>query len=328
MVLLVGDIGGTKTRIGVYSSDKGEKAPLIEKTFSSVRYQNFEGVLQEFLQDVDMKFERAVFGVAGPVVGDKISITNLPWKIDKNQLKNTLKIPSVKLLNDLEALGYALSSLDSTDIFTLNQGKRDPEGNIAVIAPGTGLGEAFLAKNGKQYKPNATEGGHVDFAPRNSLQIRLLQYLSGRFGHVSYEKVCSGLGIQNIYMFLKKSEQMKEPEWLTIQRSQVDDPTPVIIDAAVNDKQDCKICITALNLFLSILGAEAGNLSLKVKATGGVYLGGGIPPRIISVLKNGTFMEAFKQKGSMTYLLEKIPVHVILNPNTGLSGAALYGFKL
>ncbi len=326
-MLLAGDIGGTKTKIGVYSSDKGAKAPLIEKTFTSAQYPNFELVLQEFLQSVDIKFERAVFGVAGPLMDDKVSITNLPWEIDKKQLKNILQIPSVKLLNDLEALGYALPSLDPTDIFTLNQGKIDSEGNIAVIAPGTGLGEVFLTKNGNQYKPNATEGSHVDFAPTNSLQIRLLQHLLGHFGHVSYEKVCSGLGIQNIYAFLKKCEQIEEPEWLTIQLSKVDDPTPTIINAAINDKQNCKICITTLNLFLSILGAEAGNLALKVKATGGVYLGGGIPPRIISVLKNGKFMEAFKQKGSMTYLVERIPVHVILNPNAVLLGAALYGFK-
>ena len=181
----------------------------------------------------------------------------------------------------------------------------------------------------KGLKPHASEGGHCDFAPANPLQLRLLEYLWGRFGHVSYERVCSGSGIPNIYDFLKNGEKMEEPEWLTLALSRVDDPAPVIIDAAMNKDRDhdCRICRATLDCFISILGAEAGNLALKAKATGGVYLGGGIPPRIVPALKGGLFMEAFTQKKSMKYLLEKIPVHVILNPNVALSGAAAYGFS-
>ncbi len=327
MALLVGDIGGTKTRMGVYSLDRGKKVLLIEKTFPCAQYPDFESILQRFLQSVDMKFDKAVLGVAGPVMDDRALITNLPWKIDKKQLEETFAISSVKLLNDLEAIGYAVSALESKDLFTLNGGKADPEGNIAVIAPGTGLGEAFLTRMFNRYIPSATEGGHVDFAPTNSLQIRLLQYLSSRLAHVSYERVCSGLGIKNIYGFLKQGEQMAEPEWLARELVKVKDPVPVIIDSAVSKDRQCRICIDTLDLFLSILGAEAGNLALKVKATGGVYLGGGILPRIISVLNNGTLMDAFKKKQAMARLLERIPVHVILNPDAALLGAALYGFN-
>ena len=327
MALLVGDIGGTKTRMGVYSLDKGKAVLLIEKTFASAQYPNFESILALFLRQVDMKFEKAVLGVAGPVVDDRVSITNLPWKIDKKKLEDRFEIPLVKLLNDLETMGYAVLALDSTDLFTLNGGRADPQGNIAVIAPGTGLGEAFLTRVSSRYIPSATEGGHGDFAPTNSLQIRLLQYLSNRLGHVSYERVCSGLGIKNIYGFLKQGEQMEEPEWLAQALLKVKDPVPVIIDSALSKDRQCKICMATLDLFLSILGAEAGNLALKVKATGGVYLGGGILPRIISVLDNGILIGAFKKKQAMAGLLERIPVHVILNPDAALLGAARYGFN-
>lgn len=329
MLVIAGDIGGTKTRLGIFSSEKGGKKPLVEETFLSREYPNFESVLQVFLHSIDMKFDRAVFGVAGPLVDGRVSVTNLPWTIAENSLKNFLKIPSISLINDLEALGYALPLFDPTELYTLNHGREDPLGNMAVIAPGTGLGELFLTRDktgGKKVlNPHASEGGHCDFAPANPLQVRLLEYLWGRFGHVSYERVCSGSGIPNIYDFLKNNENMEEPEWLTLALSGVDDPAPVIMNAAMNEEDNCRICRAALDCFISILGAEAGNLALKAKATGGIYLGGGIPHRLVPALKNGLFMEAFTQKQSMKYLLEQIPIHVILNPNGALSGAGAYG---
>jgi glucokinase len=331
MFVIAGDIGGTKTTLGIFSSEKGGKKPLIEKTFQSRQYPDFESILQTFLQSCDMDADRrAVFGVAGPSIDGRVSVTNLPWTIDERRLKALFKIPFLALINDLEALGYALPLLGSTDLFTLNKGRIDPLGNMAVVAPGTGLGELILTRDEpgakKGLKPHASEGGHCDFAPANPLQLRLLEYLWSRFGHVSYERVCSGSGIPNIYDFLKNGEGMEEPEWLARVLSGADDPTPVIINAAMNNNLDCRICRATLDCFISILGAEAGNLALKAKATGGIYLGGGIPPRLLPALKGGLFMEAFTQKTSMKYLLEKIPVHVILNPNGALLGAAAYGF--
>jgi glucokinase len=202
-----------------------------------------------------------------------------------------------------------------------------PGGAIAIVAPGTGLGEAYLVWDGSHYRACASEGGHADFAPNNQLEIDLLCYLQDRFGHVSYERVCSGQGIANIYAFLRHSGY-EEPTWLAKRLAAVDDPTPVIVNAALGAREPCRICDTALDVFASILGAETGNLALKVLSTGGVYLGGGIPPRILPVLKQDGFMKAFRHKGRLSGLLTRVPVHVILNPKTALLGAACYGLEL
>jgi glucokinase len=321
-MLLAGDIGGTKTNLAVYSAESGPRAPLAEETFPSDAYASLEDVVSEFLARIDREISWASFGVAGPVMAGWAKITNLPWKLSEDHLEEALGFP-VRLLNDLEAIAYAVTFLDPEDIETLNAGEAAQHGAVAIVAPGTGLGEAYLVWNGSRYRAYASEGGHADFAPNDALETDLLCYLRDRLGHVSYERVCSGQGIANIYDFLKDSGH-GEPDWLAERLAAADDPTPIIVDGALGE-ETCPICVTALTTFASILGAEAGNMALKVLATGGVYLGGGIPPRVLPVLKQDDFMEAFRYKGRFSNLLSRVPLHVILNPKAALLGAACYG---
>jgi len=326
-MLLAGDIGGTKTDLAVFSPEAGPRAPLAEGRFPSADYPSLEALVREFLSQMDVKVERASFGVAGPVVAGRATITNLPWVMDEEQLQAALHLSSVRLLNDLNAIAHAVPFLEPAGLHTLNEGHQPaPDGNIAIVAPGTGLGEAFLTWDGSRYRPHASEGGHADFAPTNSLEIELLRYLHDRFEHVSYERVCSGRGLPNIYAFLKDSGYADEPAWLAEQLAAADDPTPVIVNTAL--ARECELCVATLDTFVSILGAEAGNLALKVLASGGVYLGGGIPPRILPALEQERFMEAFRSKGRMSDLLASVPVHVILNPKAALLGAACHGLEL
>lgn len=329
-MLLAGDIGGTKTNLAVYSLEGPLGTPLAEKTYPSSRYPNLESLVREFLSEVNLKVDRAAFGVAGPVVAGRVTTTNLPWEIDDEHLRRVLNLSSVRLLNDLEAIAQAIPLLKERDLHTLNEGRAIPGGAIGLIAPGTGLGEAFLTWDSSRYRAHASEGGHVGFAPANRLEAELLQYLRDRHGfdHVSYERVCSGLGLPTIYAFLKDRGQAEEPAWLAEQLAAAKDRTPVIVSAALDKKRTCELCVSALNIFVSILGAEAGNLALKVLATGGIYVGGGIPPRILSALENGRFMEAFVRKGRMSGLLARMPVKIILNPKAALLGAACRGLEL
>lgn len=327
-MLLAGDIGGTKTNLAVFSPEDGLRDPLAEATFPSVHYPSLEALVREFLSQVDLKVERASFGVAGPVVAGRATITNLPWVMEETQLREALKLSSVRLLNDLAAIAHAVPFLEPADVHTLNEGEPAPGGTIAVIAPGTGLGEAFLTWDGSRYRPHASEGGHADFAPTNPLEVELLRYLQDRFEHVSYERVCSGRGLPNIYAFLRDSGYADEPARLAEQLAVADDPTPVIVNAAFDGERPCGLCVATLSAFVSILGAEAGNLALKVLATGGVYLGGGISPRILPALEQEQFMQAFRNKGRMADLLARFPVHVILNPRVALLGAACHGLEL
>ena len=327
-MLLAGDIGGTKTNVGIYSSDKGPREPLFEGTFPSGQYASLEDLVSEFLSKCSIKVDQAIFGVAGAVVGGQAKITNLPWVIEEARLKDTLGLKSVRLLNDLEAIAYAVPLLMGEDMHTLNRGEPKPMGALAVIAPGTGLGEAFLMWDGFRYKAYPSEGGHGDFGPTNPLEIELLRYLHKKMEHVSYERVCSGHGLPNIYAYLKESGYAEEPAWLAEQLAATDDPTPVIISVALNAERKSALCRTTLEIFISTLGAEAGNLALKVMATGGICLGGGISPRIISLLNDGPFIESFTNKGRFSALVSRIPVHVILNPKTALIGAAFCGLEL
>jgi len=324
-MLLAGDIGGTKTNLGIYSIEKGPREPLIEATLPSGEYPSLEALVSAFLGQVTVNIDCASFGVAGPVVKGKAKITNLPWVIDEAQLEKTLKMRSVHLFNDLEAIAYGVPLLESRDLHTLNEGVAIPGGTMAVIAPGTGLGEAFLIWDGNRYRAHASEGGHADFGPTGPMEIDLLRYLQETMEHVSYERICSGNGLPNIYAFLRDRGYAIEPAWLADQLSSADDPTPVIVNAALDTANTCELCRTTLHVFVSVLGAEAGNLALKVLATGGVYLGGGIPPRIIPALENKVFLESFTQKGRFSDLVTRIPVHVIMNPKIGLIGAASHG---
>jgi len=325
-IILAGDIGATKTNLGVYTPEKGPREPVAEETFPSGRHSSLEALVAEFLAQSQMDVERVVFGVAGPVVGGQATITNLPWVIDEAQLKKKLNLQSVLLLNDLEATAQGVPLLKAEDLHCLNKGEPIHGGTKAVIAPGTGLGEAFLTWDGSRYQAHASEGGHTDFGPSNPLEDDLLQHLRDQGGHVSYERICSGMGLPNIYAYLRDSGYAEEPAWLAEQLAAADDPTAFIVNAALEN--EAKLCNDSLNLFCSVLGAEAGNMALKVLATGGVYLGGGIPPRILPALKQGVFMQAFLNKGRLSDLLAKVPVHVILNPKIALIGAAFYGLEL
>jgi len=326
-MLLAGDIGGTKTILAIFSPEKGWRVPHAEAIFPSANYPSVEAVVQEFLAQHDFSVDRASFGVAGPVVAGRATITNLPWVMEETQLQQALRIPSVRLLNDVDAIAHAVPFLESQDLHTLNEGQAVSSGAIAVIAPGTGLGEAFLTWHGSHYQAHTSEGGHADFAPTNAFETELLRYLMTRFPHVSFERVCSGKGLPNIYAYLKEIGYAEEPQWLAQQLAATQDRTPIIINNALDQEKACELCVASLNAFVSILGAEAGNLGLKVLATGGVYLGGGIPPRILSYLDGERFMQAFTHKGRFTQMLTRIPVHVILNPKIALLGAARYGFE-
>ncbi len=329
-MLLAGDIGGTKTNLAVFSTEAedGWRKPLAEATFPSGRYPGLEALVEEFQQQHHFTIERASFGVAGPVVNGRATITNLPWILEENHLKNVLGIPLVSLLNDLTAIAHGVPYLGAEDLHTLNAGHPVQKGAIAVVAPGTGLGEAFLTWEGGRYHAHTSEGGHADFAPADALQLELLRYLQLRYPHVSFERVCSGKGLPNIYAFLKESGHATEPAWLADTLAQAKDPTPVIVENALDKERACDICTMTMQLFVSILGAEAGNMALKVLATGGVFLGGGIPPRILPFLSEGRFMQSFLRKGRLSDVLIPIPVYVILNPNIALLGAARHGFEM
>jgi glucokinase len=251
MMLLAGDIGGTKTNLAVFSPEAGPRAPLAEATFPSGRYPSLEALVREFLARVDLPVERASFGVAGPVVARQATITNLPWVMDEAYLQKALNLSAVRLLNDLAAIAHAVPFMEPDDLYTLNEGQPVPGGNLAIVAPGTGLGEAFLTWDGSRYQPHASEGGHADFAPTTPSEVELLRYLQDRFEHVSYERVCSGRGLPNIYAYLRDSGYAEEPSWLAEQLAAADDPTPVIVNTALNDTRPCELCIETLNTFVS-----------------------------------------------------------------------------
>lgn len=325
--VLAGDVGGTKTNLALFDSDLGLNHPLTEATLRSGDYSSLEELVQHFLSDVETGVDRASFGVPGPVKNGQVSATNLPWTTNEADLARVLDISGVHLLNDVLAFAHAVPFFQEKDVHVLNQGRAVAGGAMAVVAPGTGLGEAYLTWDGAGYSAFASEGGHCDFAPRNDLEIGLLRHLGQNLDHVSYENVCSGRGIANIYTYLKESGYAEEPAWLRDRLAKPGDPAAIIVGAAQDTETRCDLCSGALDLFVSILGAEAGNMALKVMATGGVYLAGGIPARIIPQLEQGPFQKAFMQKGRMSGLLEQMPLRVLLNPKSALLGAACHGMS-
>jgi glucokinase len=321
--ILAGDIGGTKTTLAVMAGGDGYET-LAEATFPSKDFPDLETIVSRFLSGAGVSVEHACFGVAGPVSGGRARITNLPWVLDEERLRESLGLSSVRLINDLVAIATAVPGLGPASLHTVQAGSPVPGGAIAVVAPGTGLGEAFLVRDGTRYVAFPSEGGHADFAPANEIEIDLLRFVRERQGHVSVERVCSGLGIPVLYDFLRNRSAAPEPAWLAERLAGAPDRTPMIIEAGAGSGPRSALCASVIELFTSILGGEAGNLALKVLATGGVYIAGGIPPRILRALEGGTFLAAFNDKGRFRDLLERIPVHVVVEPRVALLGAARF----
>jgi glucokinase len=320
-MILAGDIGGTHARLSCYRQVNGHFVAVHEDVFASRGYRGLDEIVVKFVSDSGVRPAVASFGVAGPVRNGRVETSNLPWIVESSRLAEELDLPSVNLINDLEAQAWGIQCLGDSDTVALNQIKETPVGNQAVVAAGTGLGEAGLFWDGRQYQVFACEGGHCDFAPRNELEIDLLRYLLTRFGHVSYERIVSGPGLVNVYLFLKDTHRGEEPQWLHDEIT-AGDPGAAISRAALSGKSS--LAEQALDLWISIYGAEAGNMALKILATGGVYLAGGIAPKILPKLSGPLFMQAFLGKGRLQPLLEAIPVRVITNEKTGLLGAARY----
>jgi glucokinase len=314
-MILAGDIGGTNSRLAFF--DQGKLVGK-EKKFPSQKYSSLEEIIREFLQG--QRVEKACFGIAGPVREGKSKVTNLPWVIDAEKIGRTLGIPSVHLLNDLEANAYGLKALKKEELFVLHEG-RAQKGNQALIAAGTGLGEAGLIWDGKTHRPFACEGGHTDFGPRNQWEIELWVYLKKKFGHVSYERVVSGPGLHNIFQFLidtgKETLSSAVKEEFALR-----DPSRVISEWGSQDKDPA--CVRAVEWFISLYGAEAGNMALKFFAVGGFYLGGGIAPHLSKKIKQGTFHASFVDKGRFREFLESIPIWIVMNDDAALLGAASY----
>jgi glucokinase len=323
-MLIAGDIGGTKTDLAIYSSESGPHAPLMQTNVHSADYPSLQALVAEFLAQAKLSVDVASFDVAGPVIDGHVKTTNLPWVLDERSLARDLNLKSVHLMNDLEAIARAVPVLQASDLITLNAGEPVPQGAIAVIAPGTGLGESFLTWNGSQYVAHSSEGGHSDFAPTDQRQIRLLQYLLQRFDHVGIERVCSGIGIPNIYEYLRDAEKMPEQPDVAQSIASAHDRTKAIVDAAVDSNNSSELCQATVEMFASILASEAGNLVLKVLATGGIYIAGGVALHVLSALQKPPFMDAFTRKGRFKDLMTRIPVHVITT-RAALLGAATYG---
>jgi glucokinase len=324
-MILAGDVGGTKVHLALYDFEGGRLKPIRDHRYPAHDFAKLDDIVLDFLsKDDDRKqVAAACFGCPGPVRNGRLKLTNLPWLLDSAELAASLSIEHIFLINDLEANGYGIPELAPEHIFTLHEGDTSAVGHRGLIAAGTGLGEAVLIWDGKKgHVPIPSEGGHCDFAARNEIEIAMLQYLHRTLaGRVSFERVVSGLGIKNVYAFLRDDRKLDEPAWLR-ERLEREDPNAVIGECAENGSSE--ICFETLRLFCSAYGAETGNIALKVLATGGMYLGGGIAPKILKTLKNGAFMEAFLDKGRMSSLLETVPVRVILDESCALLGAAAY----
>jgi glucokinase len=323
-VILAADIGGTSSRLAVFDVDAGQLRPVVQERYASSGFRSLEDVVRTFQTTHRLSVDHACFAVAGAVIGARAQTPNLPWQVDAAALAREIGLPNVGLLNDLEANAYGIPALGATDLVILNAGSPNAVGNQAVISAGTGLGEAGLYWDGHEHHPFATEGGHADFAPRNELEVELLRHLRRTHDRVSWERVVSGPGLVGIYEFLRDTGRGSEPAWLRDALG-TGDPAAVISSAAEDGRSEA--CRHALDIFVSAYGAAAGNVALSVMATGGVYVGGGIAPKIIDSLRRGPFMEAFRAKGRLRGVLDAIPVRVILNELTALLGAARWAAR-
>ena len=323
-IILAGDIGGTNTRLGLFSRGRQRPVPETLEVYASRDADRFEDILQRFMKATGASVSGACFGIAGPVVGGRVQTTNLPWEVSAAQLKKRFNWQQVRLINDLGAMAHAVAVLDSAELHTLNEGEPIRESPLGLIAPGTGLGMALRVPKGNRFEILPSEGGHSDFAPTSRIQSRLWRHLHQALGHVGAERVLSGPGLVNIYDWLCKSSRADEPRWLTAMIKD-GDPARVISKAALEERDP--VCVKTLEIFVSIFGAVAGNLALIGLTRAGIYLGGGIAPQILPKLKEGLFMKSFTDKGRFQELMQRIPVHVILNQEAPLLGAAVCAFE-
>jgi len=324
-MILAGDVGGTKASLAHYALENGKLNRVLLKTYSSRDFDSLNTVIRLFRKEHPAPLTAAGFGIAGPVTEGRCTLTNLGWKVNAADIAQELRLESVALLNDLEATGYGVLRLEDADMVVIQEGRARRQGAIAVIAAGTGLGEGGLIWDGTGYRSFPSEGGHVDFAPRDELEMDLLRFLMQDLDHVSYERILSGPGLSVLYRFFRSRSSEREPRWLT--EALAGGHPSAVISAAGLEGRDA-VCVSALELFVSLYGAEAGNLALKVLAAGGVYVAGGIAPKIIAKIREGGFLKSFLEKGRHSGVLEQIPLRVVLNEHTALTGAAHYAAVL
>jgi len=324
-VILAGDVGGTKTTLALFEPEAGALRPVREDTLVSHDFESLEAAIERFLgAGPRPEIEAACIGIAGPVVDGRCITTNLPWVVDERLLAYSIPARNARLLNDLEATAHGIFELGEEELVPLQSGL-PRRGNLAVIAAGTGLGEAIVVSDGRLRTVIATEGGHTDFGPRGELEEDMLRHLRKEFGRVSYERVLSGPGLVNVYRFLRDTGVAKEAAAVAEQMRERD---PAAVITELGTRREDGLCAMTLTTFVSVYGAEAGNLALKAFAVGGVVLAGGIAPRIMPALAAGPFVNAFRDKGRLSSLMETIPVHVALNPKTALLGAARVAVSL